>query len=72
MPLTHCALGWSALCRDDICWSHLLFDPDQACHVAGPDLGLKCLQKQGSYRQVCLKFKDFSRTSQDFLIVFKD
>ena len=27
---------------------------------------------QGSYRQGCAKFKDFSRTSQDFPTVFKD
>ena len=27
---------------------------------------------QGSNRQVCVKFKDFSRTSQDFPTVFKD
>ena len=27
---------------------------------------------QGSYRQVCGKFKDFSSTSQDFPTVFKD
>ena len=28
--------------------------------------------RQGSYRQVCVNFKDFSRTSQDFPTVFKD
>ena len=27
---------------------------------------------QGSYRQVCVKFKDFSRTSKDYPTVFKD
>ena len=27
---------------------------------------------QGSYRQVCVKFKDFSRTSKRFSTVFKD
>ena len=27
---------------------------------------------QGSYREVCVKFNDFSRTSQDFPTVFKD
>ena len=27
---------------------------------------------QGSYRQVCVEFKDFLRTSQDFPSVFKD
>ena len=27
---------------------------------------------QGSYRQDCVKFKDFSRTSQDYPTVFKD
>ena len=27
---------------------------------------------QGSYRQICVKFKNFSRTSQYFLTVFKD
>ena len=26
----------------------------------------------GSYRQVCIKFKDFSRTSKNFLTVYKD
>ena len=27
---------------------------------------------QGSYRQVCLKFKDFSRTSKNDPTIFKD
>ena len=27
---------------------------------------------QGSYRQVCVKFKIFSRTSKDYPTVFKD
>ena len=27
---------------------------------------------QGSYRQILVKFKDFSRTSKDYPIVFKD
>ena len=34
------------------------------------DLFLK--QKQGSCRQVCVKFKDFSRTSKDSPTIFKD
>ena len=29
------------------------------------------LMPQGAYRQVCVKFKDFSRTSKDFPTVFK-
>ena len=28
--------------------------------------------EQGSYWQVCVKFSDFSRTSEDFPNVFKD
>ena len=31
-----------------------------------------CMDDQGSYRQDCVKFKDFSRTSQDYPRVFKD
>ena len=31
---------------------------------------LECMQ--GSYRRVCVKFKYFSRTSQDFPTVFMD
>ena len=27
---------------------------------------------EGSYRQVCVKFEDFSRTSQNYPTVFKD
>ena len=27
---------------------------------------------KGSFRQVCVKFNDFSRTSKDFPTVFKD
>ena len=30
------------------------------------------IRLQGSYSQVCVKFKDFSRTSQDYPTVFKD
>ena len=31
-----------------------------------------CLYRQCSYRQVCVKFKEVSRTSQDYPTVFKD
>ena len=32
----------------------------------------ECILWQGLNRQVCVKFKDFSRTSKDFPTVFKD
>ena len=35
-------------------------------------MSLKVYVYQGSYRQDCEKFKDFSRTSKDFPSVFKD
>ena len=43
-------------------------DPDEMQHYAAVHLGLHCLPKQGSYRQIHVKFKDF----QDFPTVFKD
>ena len=38
----------------------------------GPGNELLLLMLQGSYRQVGVKFKDFSRTSKDYATVFKD
>ena len=43
-------------------------DPDEMQHYDAFHLGLHCLPKQGSYRQIHVKFKDF----QDFPTVFKD
>ena len=39
--------------------------PDQAGCLSGPDLAQNCFERlQGSYRQVCARFKDFSKTLQ--------
>ena len=29
-------------------------------------------KRQGSYREACVKFKDFSKTSLEYFTVFKD
>ena len=44
----------------------------QSRHMSILCFNITCNSKQGSYRGVCVKFKDFSRTSQDYFTVFKD
>ena len=67
------ASGASVSRSQDGVYFHLKHFLYEARVLSEKQIDIRCVKLcQGSYRQVCVKFKDFSRTSQDFPTVMKD